>query len=178
MNDKLVTVGTFWNSVDAELARGRLADAGIRAFLADQQTVGMVWYLGNAIGGIKLMVGDGDAEAALEVLSESDAPDAADAPGSMTDSAQPIEGRTPTAFIDDEAEERELTDREENAGRAFRGAVIGLLLMPLQLYVFWLLLKVFFSHEELRADKRRTALWAGVINIPMLIFIGWCWRTL
>ncbi len=116
MNHRLVTVGTFWNSVEAELARGRLEDAGIRAFLADETMVGMAWYLGNAIGGVKLQVGDGDAEAAREVLSESDAP-AADAAGGPAEAALPIEGGPPASLPDDEAHERELSAREENAER-------------------------------------------------------------
>ena len=178
MNDRLVTVATFWNSVEAELARGRLRDAGIRAFLADETMVGMAWYLGNAIGGVKLQVGDGDAEAAPQKCCPKATHRLPMRQAARRKRAPPMQSESTASPADDEADERELSAREENAERAFHGAVIGLLLMPLQLYVFWLLLKVFFSHEELRPNKRRAALWAGAINIPMLIFMAWCWRTL
>jgi hypothetical protein len=61
-----------------------------------------------------------------------------------------------------------LTKREQDADRALRGAVIGLLFLPLQLYVFWLLLRVFVSDEELGAGKRRKAVVAALINLPIM----------
>ena len=75
MSDRLATVATFGCPVEANLARNRLEAAGIKAFLADEETVGMVWHLTNALGGIKLQVGDRDAEEALAILAESEAPD-------------------------------------------------------------------------------------------------------
>jgi hypothetical protein len=34
--------------------------------------------------------------------------------------------------------------------------------------VFWLLLKVYVSNEELRPDRRRTAFLAALINLPVM----------
>ena len=62
-----------------------------------------------------------------------------------------------------------LTSREQNADRAFLGAVFGLLFWPLELYVFWLLLKVYTSDEELHPLKRRKALFAALINLPLMV---------
>jgi hypothetical protein len=45
-----------------------LQAAGITAVLADAETVGMDWLLGNALGHIKLRVPRGQAQAAREVL--------------------------------------------------------------------------------------------------------------
>ena len=42
MSDRLATVATFGCPVEANLARNRLEVAGIKAFLADEETVGMV----------------------------------------------------------------------------------------------------------------------------------------
>lgn len=190
MSDKLVTVATYWNSIEAGLARGRLEAAGIRSFLADDQMVGTAWYLGNAIGGIKLQVIDSEAEAALAALSENDADaenlngtddaDVKDAASEGTDRSEAVGHEYETALVEDDRPdepERALTSREENADRAYRGAIIGLLLFPLQLYVFWLLLKVFIaSDEQLRPSKRRAAILAAVINIPCVIALAFFWR--
>ena len=49
----------------------KLAQAeGIAAFVADAATVGADWFLGNAIGYIKLQVRPADAERAIELLRE------------------------------------------------------------------------------------------------------------
>jgi hypothetical protein len=71
-----------------------------------------------------------------------------------------------------------MSAREENANRALRGAVVGLLFAPLQLYVFYLLLfKVFASDEPIRPIYTRRARQAAAINIPytvvILIVIRW-----
>jgi hypothetical protein len=75
MSDGLATVATFGSPVEANLARNQLEAAGIKAFLADEETVGMVWPLTNALGGIQLQVGDRDAKEALAILAKSKAPD-------------------------------------------------------------------------------------------------------
>src|SRR5262245_60532836 len=144
MSDSLVTIAAFWSPVEADLARNRLEAAGIQAFLANAVTVGMYWHLSNAVGGVRLQVREGDAEEALAVLAEQ--PAAAEA-----EESEPV-----------------LTSREQNADRAFRGAVLGLLFLPLQLYVFWLLLKVFISDEHLDPGKRRNAIVAAIINLPLM----------
>src|SRR5260370_17361888 len=70
MSDTLVTVGTFWSPVEANLARNRLEAAGMQAFLVSEESVSMAWHLTNAFGGVKLQVGDGDAEEAQAILAE------------------------------------------------------------------------------------------------------------
>ena len=135
----------------------------------------MVWHLTNALGGIKLQVGDRDAEEALAILAESEAPDLP-APGQADEALPPTSGgEQPSEIGTVEVDEPELalTSREQNADRALRGAVLGLLLPPLQLYVFWLLLKVFVSDDErLRSDKLRRAGTAAIINLPWMF--GFC----
>ena len=58
MQDMLVTIATFTTLVEASMAKNRLEAEGIRIFLADAETVGMVWHLTSAFGGIKLQVTD------------------------------------------------------------------------------------------------------------------------
>jgi hypothetical protein len=174
MSDRLVTVATFWSPVEANLARNRLEAAGMRAFLASEESVRMAWHLTNAFGGVKLEVGDGETEEALAILTE-------DNTSGPPRSGQPEEALSPPSEVEQpgdpsagEAAEAEpvLTSREQNADRAFRGAVFGLLLLPLQLYVFWLLLKVFVSDERLGPEERRHAVVAAVINLPILLSFG------
>ena len=68
MPDRLVTVATFWSSGEANLAKNRIEEAGLRVVITDDMTTGMDWLLTNAIGGIKLQVMEHDAEAALAAL--------------------------------------------------------------------------------------------------------------
>jgi putative signal transducing protein len=174
MSDRLATVATFRSPVEANLARNRLEAAGIEAFLADEETVGMVWHLTNALGGIKLQVGDRDVGEALAILAESEALELP-AAGQADEALPPTSGeKQPWELGRVEVDEPEvaLTSREQNADRALRGTVLGLLLLPLQLYAFWLLLKVFVSDERLSPDKRRRAVVAAIINLPLMF--GFC----
>src|SRR5688572_23527678 len=116
MNNALTTVAVFQTPVEANLAKNRLEEAGMRAFLMNEETASM-FQLTNAIG-VKLEVGEQDASEALAVLAESH----------KSDIASPDEsGQAPnlTEFEDDEPEPV-LTSREENADRAFRAAVLGI----------------------------------------------------
>ncbi len=168
MSNRLVTIATFQNPIEGSLARSRLEDAGIKTFLADEETVGVAWHLSNALGGVKLQVQESDAEEAMTILAEGKDSCSAATPSLPTDVEQPLE----LGGTDADEPEPVLTNREQAARRAFRGAVLGLLLPPLQLYVFWLLLKVCFSHEPLAADKRRQAIVAAAINLPLML--GFC----
>lgn len=68
MPEKLVTLTTFSSPVEAQMAKNLLEAHGIVAYLADEETVGMYWLLGNAIGGVKLQVADSDLERAADTL--------------------------------------------------------------------------------------------------------------
>ena len=66
--DKLATVATYSFPAEAEAARLLLESQGIRAFLADDNLVGMNWLVSNAVGGVKLQVAETDAKRAVEIL--------------------------------------------------------------------------------------------------------------
>jgi hypothetical protein len=63
-----VTVSRPFHRHEADLARLHLEAAGIRAWLADEWVVAIHPLLANAVGGIKVVVAEGDAERARAVL--------------------------------------------------------------------------------------------------------------
>jgi hypothetical protein len=66
----LVPVQRFQYLQDALLAKSRLESAGIECFLADDNTVRMSPYFAHIVGGVRLVVGFEDLEAATEVLNQ------------------------------------------------------------------------------------------------------------
>jgi hypothetical protein len=65
--DELVTVATFHDAPEAELARDRLALEGIRAFVVDGQAGAVMPYLAESMG-IRLQVEPKDAVEAKAIL--------------------------------------------------------------------------------------------------------------
>ena len=150
-SDELVTVATFDEPVSASFVRNLLDEAGIPAVIADQNSITWDWMLSNALSGIKVQVNASDAEAARQLIGEHD-------PLSLTDSeavaAMPRgeDAEPGTAEPQHEQlveEEPAPSVRERAADRALRGAMLGLLFLPLQLYVSYLIIKVFISEEHL-----------------------------
>jgi rRNA maturation endonuclease Nob1 len=70
MDEKLVTLTTYQFLAEAEIARMHLAQEGIESFIADGQTITMDWFLGNALGYIKLQVAESQAERALAIMAK------------------------------------------------------------------------------------------------------------
>jgi hypothetical protein len=68
----LVTVVSLPDVPQAELARERLELEGIAAFVVDAQTAGVMPYLTNATGGVRVQVGALDLDRAREVLGLAD----------------------------------------------------------------------------------------------------------
>jgi hypothetical protein len=156
MPNKPTTIRTFDNSIQATLVKNHLIDEGIAATLSGENLVATNWALSNAVGGIRLQVPEDDVARAKAILE-----------------AEPASEIEP----DDEAEPT-LTKREEDAERAFRGSIIGVVCPPIQLYVFYLLLRVYVSDEELRGRLRSRAKWAAVINIPVMLAMGTVLRAM
>lgn len=67
---KFIHVDTFLNYIDANIVLGRLETEGINGWLRDENTVTIDPILTNAIGGIKLMVPEAQAERALSLIQE------------------------------------------------------------------------------------------------------------
>ncbi len=68
MSERLVTAGTFGTPIEASIVRSHLEAEGIRAFVADEATVGMAWHLGTAVGGVKVQLAEDDVERAVCVI--------------------------------------------------------------------------------------------------------------
>jgi DNA-directed RNA polymerase subunit RPC12/RpoP len=58
------------NYIDANIIMGRLEEEGINCWLKDENTVTIDPILTNAVGGIKLMVPESQAERAFELLKQ------------------------------------------------------------------------------------------------------------
>src|SRR5262249_42074332 len=69
--DDLVTVASFPDVAEAELAKERLEIEGIRAFVVGAQTAGVMPYLASATGGVRVQVQPKDIERAKEILAVS-----------------------------------------------------------------------------------------------------------
>src|SRR5436305_14637278 len=122
MPQTMKTIATFGDGMEANLARNYLESVGIPAFIADEQTVGIAWHLTIALGGVKLQVADEIATEARTALAERHT-----ATAESTDEAE-----TASATPDEAPEELEppLTLREQNADRAWRGAIICVFFFP------------------------------------------------
>ena len=64
-----IILRTFDNYIPAHIAMGRLKEEYINCYLQDEYTVTIDPFLSNAIGGIKLMVTEQQAERALQILN-------------------------------------------------------------------------------------------------------------
>ena len=68
---ELVCVGTYPAEALAELARMRLEASGIESFITSDDCGGMLPFLQSATG-VRLSVGEPDAESAARVLAQED----------------------------------------------------------------------------------------------------------
>jgi hypothetical protein len=121
MEKTLETIARFASVPEAHLAKNRLAEEGIPAFLADELTINVAWQLSNALGGVKLQVRPEDKELALEIL-RSTQPLA-----EHSEDAIPDESRAETDDTPSDEPDIPLNAREETAERAFRAAGLGLI---------------------------------------------------
>ncbi len=71
-NRNLVAIRKFRDLPEALLAKGLLESAGIECFLTDENMVRINWLISNALGNMRLQVGEADAEAAIEILNQAE----------------------------------------------------------------------------------------------------------
>ena len=64
----LVSVASFPDLPEAELAKERLENEGIQAFVLHANTAGVMPFLSSGEGGIHVQVAGADAERAREIL--------------------------------------------------------------------------------------------------------------
>jgi hypothetical protein len=151
MSQDLVTLQTFPTVEEAYAFKNLLEAGGVSAYLTDEATVGMVWHLGNALGGVKVQVAEADLDRAREVLAaETISP--ADLKAQAT--AQPfdladecVESEDRFQISDEGDEIAPESPGDVLANRAFKAAVIGLFLCPpiLHVYSLFILLRLRLS---------------------------------
>ena len=161
MEDKLVTVDTYDMPMEAHLAKGLLEAHGLTTFLADELTVGVAWHLSNAIGGIKLQVPETDAARAASILAARE-----------DSSIDAEEGLADLSEVEESESEPPTSKADKTVDRAVRAALLGLLLLPLQLYSLWLLGRLTLSNQKVSPNKHRRIRLAIVLNLPMLVILG------
>jgi Putative prokaryotic signal transducing protein len=71
---RFVNIRSFDNYIPAHIAMGRLLEEYVNCYLQDENSVTIDPFLSNAIGGIKLMVAEAQAERALELLNQDNLP--------------------------------------------------------------------------------------------------------
>jgi hypothetical protein len=81
----LVTVNSYRDTINAEIAKAQLEDAGIYAFIFDQHVVGIQWLYSRAIGGVKVKVEGSDLDRATQILREDRSGDLPQSQGPVPD---------------------------------------------------------------------------------------------
>jgi putative signal transducing protein len=66
----LVTIRTFWNPLEADLAKGVLEEANIESFLFDENMIRQNFFYASALGGVRLRVDAANVEEANRILEE------------------------------------------------------------------------------------------------------------
>lgn len=67
-----IVICTYDNYIPAHIALGRLQSENINCYLQDEYTVTIDPLISNAIGGIKLLVAEAQAERALSILQNDE----------------------------------------------------------------------------------------------------------
>ncbi len=65
-----ITVARYTYPYEAHIARGKLDNAGIDAFIADEHTISTHWIYSQALGGVRVQVQEESKDLALRVLAE------------------------------------------------------------------------------------------------------------
>jgi hypothetical protein len=175
MPGELVTVAAFSTPEEAHAVRILLEAEGIAAHLADENVVGWVWTLDNALGGVKVQVSNEDVEQAQAILAEAAdeshrarLDQLAEASGQPDDEGEPPPGEAADEFS------AELPG-DVLANRAWKAAVFGLVICPLILHVYsaWTLLTLAFSEHEVSASGNRKQIGAFLIDLAVFMIAAY-----
>jgi hypothetical protein len=172
MPDELITVGVYETPLQAAIARNFLEAEGVPAYLADDATVGMAWHLTGAVGGVKLRVARDDAERAWRLLEELKRKEDDKAVLNSDGFADEPEFDAEEEDDEDDDDESALSLADDLADRAFRAAVLGLFLCPLQLYSLWLLASLLMLGQAPSPKLQKRAAIAGVLDIVFFVYLA------
>ena len=166
---RFINIATFGDSAAAHLARNELEAAGIQAQVTGDVAVETLWYVGSALGGVKLMVAEKDGPAAVATLIESGILDADhELPDDETESGNKHPAPKNPQLPKTEEEWESLTNR------IWRASIIGFFFCPLWLHLYSLSLLAFnldaFQHVP---QRQRWKLWAAlIINLSVIMLVG------
>jgi len=164
MSDNLVLVAEYYNPTDAHLLRAELEANGIEVHIDDNQTAGLL----QAVTAARVMVFSDDLDAALRILNEGSELGNVDQ-GFDAEEDEPLRDE-----VFGEATEKHLNKDEESTvaddilDRAFNTSVLGLALLPLQVYSVYLLVKLLFVKDEFKTAKRWKMVVAPILNLLLL----------
>lgn len=178
----VVTIASFEDAIEANLAKQDLEAEAIAAFLADEITLNVAWHLKVAVRWIKLQVPEPEVERALSVLAEAEAFNSSAPsnwiellPQPTLDSAQDEEFNSASHPNDEDG--IRISWADETVERMFRAAIFGLIFLPIQLYSLWLLVRLIVSRRIASRNQWWKVFIAPFINIPMLSIL-WLVSTL
>lgn len=178
MGSDLVTLSTHTNVTEAYLIINRLKEINIPATLADANTVGMDFLLGNAVQWIKVQVREEDVERALDFLEQNEESTVAedDIPW---DQAEPEADEDPAevqARIDAQKvpflEPIVDADIERWVNAGYRCALFGLIFVPMSVISLGLLFFVAFKLNDLTPTQNRRFYTGLILDLVVLTMVS------
>jgi hypothetical protein len=195
---RYVNIASFPTGPEAHLVRNELEAAGIPAQVTGEAAVGAIFYVGSALGGVKLMVAEKDVPAANKILAElqlasTPIDESFEGFDTLDDGESAIDANNDEEVTPDEvnpyrapraAESKKLLDEygEDSTvalvNRIWRSAVFGVVFCPplLNCYSSFLLL----ANTELfqqAPPKHKWKLWGAVafnaLVIGLVILMWW-----
>ncbi len=155
MTDKLVTLASYSDLIQAQLANQRLEAAGIPTYINDDIPAGNLDGLDPGVAPVKLDVAVADAERARQLLA---APLPADAAAQeQLDEVDPPE---------------DLNSSESLAEHAWRAALLGCITIPVLVHLFslWLAFKI-ARRDDTLSDTGTRKLW-GALAIDGVVLLA------
>jgi len=70
MEKELITIATTYDLVEAEMIQNQLEEKGFEVYLADDNIIGVMNLLANAVGGIKIKVPETEADEAAKFVED------------------------------------------------------------------------------------------------------------
>lgn len=183
----MLTIARYPNTALAHVGRTRLEASGIDAIVADDATASVAWHLIGALGGVRLMVHNDDADRARRVLESElddtyeDVPELRDDPDSASGTAEAA-SHQPAAIEDRRGRQPPELDAltSENAAAIaaaiWRASLVGTYLWPLQLLTAAQLLELWRTRARIwpllsQRDRRRMAI-ASVLTLGVVVLLA------
>lgn len=170
MSDFLVTIATYPNPVEGEIACEFLCSEGFSAEIANQAMQTAILGAGNPLVRIELKVPPGEAAAALRCLKEQQA--AVRLPVVEPEQELPVVPESAPARSDG-MYRTDWNDRERLVERAYRCSVLGPFIpIPfVSWYALFCTVSALSGTEPLRPTQRRRLVVATVVSA--LFSLGW-----